>query len=89
MNFLATLSSSLLHLTLGSLLVVVVAEEGQVPLGTLVSEVSSVPALEARDLVQSLESTGVPVCPAHWMHSVIRLCVRHEGFPQLIILLFS
>ena len=51
MNFLATVSLLYLSLTLGSLLVVVVAEEGQMPLGTLVGEVPGVPALEARDLV--------------------------------------
>lgn len=62
----------LLHLTLSSsLLVVVVAEEGQMPLGTLVREMPGVPALETSDLIQSLESTRVTVCPAHRMHSVI------------------
>ncbi len=72
MNFLATLYPPLLYLTLGSLLVVVVAEEGQMPLGTLVSEVPGVPALETSDLIQSLESTRVTVCPAHRMHSIMR-----------------
>lgn len=72
MNFLATLSSSpSLSLTLGSLLVVVVAEEGQMTLGTLICEMPSVPALETSDFIQSLESTRVTICPAHRMHSVI------------------
>ena len=73
MNFLATLYPPLLYLTLSSsLLVVVVAEEGQMPLGTLVREVPGVPALETSDLIQSLESTRVTVCPAHRMHSIMR-----------------
>ena len=40
-----------LHLCHCSLLVVVITEEGEMPLGTLVGEVSSVPTLEAGDLV--------------------------------------
>ena len=69
MNFLATLSPSpSLSLNLGSLLVVVVAEEGQMTLGTLVGEMPSVPALETSYFIQSLESTRVSVCPAHRMH---------------------
>ena len=52
-----------------SLLVLVVAQEGEVTLGTLVGEVTRVPALEAGDLVQGLEPARLTVCSSHRMHS--------------------
>ena len=52
-----------------SLLVLVVAEEGEVTLGTLVGEVTRVPTLEARDLVQGLEPARLAVSPPAWVHA--------------------
>ena len=47
----------------------VVAEEGEVTLGTLVGEVPGVSALEARDLVQGLEPARLAVSPPARVHA--------------------
>ena len=47
----------------------VVAEEGEVALGTLVCEMSGVSALEARDLVQGLEPARLAVSPPARVHA--------------------
>ena len=47
----------------------VVAEEGEVTLGTLVGEVSGVSALEARDLVQGLEPAWLAVSSPARVHA--------------------
>jgi len=52
-----------------------------VTLGTLVSKMTVLSTLEARDLVQSLKSMRSPV--SHGVHSVVILCVGHEGLPWL------
>ena len=54
----------------------VVAEEGEVTLGTLVCEVSGVSALEARDLVQGLEPARLAVSPPARVHAE-RVNVSH------------
>ena len=47
----------------------VVAEEGEVALGTLVCEVPGVSALEAGDLVQGLEPARLAVSPPARVHA--------------------
>jgi len=63
------------------LLGLVVAQECQVTLGTLVGKVPVLPTLEASDLVQSLESVRSAI--THWVHSVVVLCVWHECLSRL------
>ena len=46
----------------------VVAEEGEMALGTLVCEMSGVSALEAGDLVQGLEPARLAVSPPARVH---------------------
>ena len=70
-----------------SLLGLIVAKEGEVSLGTFVGKVSSVPTLEASDLIQGLEPPRVPVGSPHGMHPVVGLSVRHEGLARLVALL--
>ena len=58
----------------------VVAEEGEVTLGTLVGEVPGVSALEARDLVQGLEPARLAVSPparVHAEHNIIRVNISY------------
>lgn len=70
-----------------SLLGLIVAKEGEVSLGTFVGKVSSVPTLEASDLIQGLEPPRVSVGSPHGMHPVVGLSVRHEGLARLVALL--
>ena len=70
-----------------SLLGLIVAKEGEVSLGTFVGKVSSVPTLEASDLIQGLEPPRVSVGSPHGMHPVVGLSVRHEGLAWLVALL--
>jgi len=63
------------------LLGLVVAQEGQVALGTFIGKVTVLATLEAGNLIQCLKPVRPPI--THWMHSVVILSVWHEGLPRL------
>ena len=79
----------MLQYSLDSLFVVIVTKEGQVTLGAIVGEVSLLPALEAGDLVQVLESSWWTICSSTGMHPVLGLGVGHEGLGVVLLLLLS
>lgn len=63
------------------LLGLVVAQEGQVALGTFIGKVTVLATLKAGNFIQCLK----PMRPSitHWVHSVVILSVWHECLPRL------